>query len=272
MPLGFNVFPNLGRLTTEFVLSGGKNPAKKSLQLASMIFNTFNPIGGSGLQLFAPTIADPFVALETNVDPFGRPISKKDRVTAPTPGYLRSREESSTVSKYIAEFLNYATGGTEYQKGEFSPTADQIDYLAGQATGGVGREIMKTVGLAKSLVTGDELPPYKVPIVGKFYGNAESPANIASKFYDNVTQLANYENEIKGRRKNNQNVGQFMREHPETSLYQRANRLENQITEINRDKKELQQNKAPQKQIDVLDKRKTALMDKFNKDYKKLAK
>jgi hypothetical protein len=272
MPLGFNLFPNIGRLTTEFVVSGGKKPAQKTLDMVSAIFNTFNPIGGSGLQFVAPTIADPAVALYTNVDSFGRPIYKEDRATAPTPGYTRSREQATTVNKYIAEFLNYATGGTKYQKGLLSPTADQLDYLVGQATGGVGRETMKAVGAVKALATGEELPSYKVPLVGKLYGNTESPANIASKFYSNVTQLANYENEIKGRQKNRENVGAFLREHPEARLYQRANQLENQISQINRDKKELQEKKAPQKQIDVLEKRKTMLMDKFNKDYKKLAK
>jgi hypothetical protein len=272
MPLGFNLFPNLGRLTTEFVVSGGKKPAQKGLDMVSAVFNTFNPIGGSGLQFVAPTIADPAVALYTNVDSFGRPIYKEDRATAPTPGYTRSREQATTVNKYIAEFLNYATGGTKYQKGLLSPTADQLDYLVGQATGGVGRETMKAVGAVKALATGEELPSYKVPLVGKLYGNTESPANIASKFYSNVTQLANYENEIKGRQKNRENVGAFLREHPEARLYQRANQLENQISQINRDKKELQEKKAPQKQIDVLEKRKTMLMDKFNKDYKKLAK
>ena len=272
MPLGFNLFPNLGRLTTEFVMSGGKKPAEKSIDLISAVFNTFNPIGGSGLQLVAPTVLDPVAAIATNVDSFGRPISKEDRKTAPTPGYTRSRESASTINKYIAEFLNFASGGTKYQKGAISPTADQLDYLVGQATGGVGREVMKATGAIKALATGEELPSYKVPLVGKLYGNTDSPANIASKFYDNVTQLANYENEIKGRRKNRENVSEFLREHPEASLYQRANRLENQITQINRDKKELQERKAPQKQIDVLDKRKTMLMDKFNKDYKKLAK
>jgi hypothetical protein len=272
MPLGFNLFPNLGRLTTEFAISGGKKPVDKTLDLVSTIFNTFNPIGGTGLQLVAPTIVDPVAALYTNVDAFGRPISKEDRKTAPTPGYSRSREQASTVNKYIAEFLNYASGGTKYQKGALSPTADQLDYLVGQATGGVGRETMKAVGAVKALATGEELPSYKVPLAGKFYGNTESPANIASKFYDNVTQLANYENEIKGRRKNRENVGEFLREHPEARLYQRANQLENQITQLNRDKKELQERKAPQKQIDVLDKRKTMLMDKFNKDYKKASK
>jgi hypothetical protein len=272
MPLGFNLFPNIGRLTTEFVMSGGKKPAQKSIDLISTVFNTFNPIGGSGLQLVAPTIADPIAALYTNVDAFGRPIYKEDRKTSPTPGYTRSRESASTINKYIAEFLNYASGGTKYQKGLFSPTADQLDYLVGQATGGVGREAMKATGAVKALATGEELPSYKVPLVGKLYGNTESPANIASKFYENVTQLANYENEIKGRQKNRENVGQFLREHPEARLYQRANQLENQITQLNRDKKELQERKAPQKQIEALDKRKTMLMDKFNKDYKKLAK
>jgi hypothetical protein len=272
MPLGFNMFPNLGRLTTEFVLSGGKKPVQKTLDIASMIFNTFNPIGGTGLQLVSPTILDPMVALYTNVDAFGRPISKEDRKTAPTPGYTRSREEASTVGKYIAEFLNYASGGTKYQKGALSPTADQLDYLVGQATGGVGRETVKAVGAVKAVVTGEELPSYKVPIAGKFYGNTESPANIASKFYDNVTQLSNYENEIRGRQKNRENVGQFLRDHPEARLYQRANKLENQISQINKDKKDLIERKAPQKQIDVLDKRKTMLMDKFNKDYKKASK
>jgi len=272
MPLGFNLFPNMGRLTTEFVLSGGKKPAQKSIDLISAVFNTFNPVGGSGLQLVAPTVLDPVAAIATNVDAFGRPISKEDRKTAPTPGYTRSREQASTINKYIAEFLNYASGGTKYQKGAISPTADQLDYLVGQATGGVGREVMKATGAIKALATGEELPSYKVPLVGKLYGNTESPANIASKFYENVTQLANYENEIKGRQKNRENVGQFLREHPEARLYQRANQLENQITQINRDKKELQERKAPQKQIEALDKRKTMLMDKFNKDYKKLAK
>jgi hypothetical protein len=272
MPFGFNVIPNTSRMLTEFVLSGGKKPGKKTVDFIAMVFDSFNPVGGNGLFVISPTVSDPIIALYTNKDAFGRPISKEDRATSPTPGYSRSRENATTFNKYVAEFLNYASGGTKYQKGGISPTADQLDYLVGQATGGVGREAMKATGAIKALATGEELPSYKVPLVGKLYGNTESPANIASKFYDNVTQLASYENEIKGRRKNNENVGQFMRDHPEARLYQRANQLENQITQINRDKKKLQERKAPQKQIDVLDKRKTELMDKFNKDYKKLAK
>jgi len=73
-----------------------------------------------------------------------RPIYKEDRATNPTPGYMRSRESASEISKQISYFLNLASGGGKYSKGFLSPTADELDYIAGQVTGGVGREIIKT--------------------------------------------------------------------------------------------------------------------------------
>ena len=36
MPLGFHVLPGIGRIATEFVLSGGKDPAKKAASFVSM--------------------------------------------------------------------------------------------------------------------------------------------------------------------------------------------------------------------------------------------
>jgi hypothetical protein len=270
MPFGFNLFPNVGRLATEFVVSGGKNPGKKSIDLISTVFNTFNPIGGSGLQLIAPTVVDPLAAIATNVDAFGRPISKEDRKTAPTPGYLRSRESASTINKYIAEFLNYSSGGTKYQKGLVSPTADQLDYLVGQATGGVGREVMKATGAIKALATGEELPSYKVPLVGKIYGNTESPANISSKFYENVIMLSQHENEIKGRAKNRENPAAYIRENPVARLYDRANSLENEISKLNKTKKEMIERGVSKERIKKIDERKTMLMRKFNEKVKEL--
>lgn len=269
LPLGFNIFPNTGRMMTEFMLSGGKNPGKKVVDFMSMVFDSFNPVGGSGLQLLSPTIADPIAALYTNKDAFGRPIAKEDRATAPTPGYTRSRENATTFNKYLAEFLNFASGGTKYQKGYLSPTADQLDYLVGQFTGGVGREFMKGVSFTKSATTGEEIPPHKIPVVGKIYGNTESPANISSKFYENVTQLSQYENEIKGRRKNRENVSEFIKKHPEARLYERANQLENEVSKLNKTKKELIERNAPQSRIAVIEKRKTMLMDNFNKQVKR---
>ncbi|SET70209.1 hypothetical protein SAMN05216412_11346 [Nitrosospira multiformis] len=44
---------------------------------------------------------------------------------------------------WIAEAINIITSGNKYVPGILNPTADQIDYLWGQATGGVGREASK---------------------------------------------------------------------------------------------------------------------------------
>ena len=277
MPLGYNVFPGLGRLTTEYVLgqmgliTGAKSAGSKIASAFSLILDSFNPLGsGSLLQVLAPTVVDPIAAIATNRDAFGRPISKEDRATNPTPGYTRSRENASAFSQGLAMFLNWASSpaGTSYTKGSISPTADQIDYLIGQYTGGVGREIMKTGEYISSKFTGEEVQPYRVPVVGKLYGETESPGAISAKFYQNVTKMAEHENEIKNLIKNRESTAEYKADHPDWRFYNRANYLENQITAINAQKKALRERNAPEERIKKLDERKTALMKKFNDQIK----
>jgi hypothetical protein len=272
MPLGLHFIPTVGRVTTDFVLNGGKDAGKHVTSILGTALDAFNPLGGAGLSLqtLTPTIADPLAALEANKDAFGRPIYRADRATNPTPGYLRSRESASTVNKYIAEFLNYASGGTKYQKGAISPTADALDYLVGQFTGGLGREVMKVDTAVKSAVTGEELPAYRIPIAGRFYGDADSKAADSQRFYDNVTKIAGFENEIKGRRKNREDVAGFIRDNPQARLWQQANNAENQISELNRRKKDFQERGLPRDKILAIDNQKQAIMKRFNDRVKEL--
>jgi len=266
MPLGLHIIPNIGRLTTEMVMNGGKGSAKKIGNLLGVMMDSFNPIGNSGLsmQTLAPTLLDPAAAIMENKDAFGRPIAKEDRATNPTPGYTRSRDTASFISKELSKFLNYASGGTKYQKGLVSPTADQLDYLIGQATGGVGREVLKAEQAVTSLATGEELPSYKVPLVGKFYGDVGSQASQANKFYDNITNMANHENEVKGRIKNREDVNSYYRDHPEARLYTQANTAENEITKINKEKRDAIERNSPPAVIKRIEDRKTAIMKRFN--------
>ena len=272
MPLGLHVIPNAGRIATEMVLNGGKGSAKKIGNMLGVMLDAFNPVGNAGLsaQTLSPTLGDPIVAIFENKDPFGRPIAKEDRATNPSPGYTRSRDTASAISKGLSEFLNYASGGTKYQKGLVSPTADQLDFLIGQATGGVGREVMKTEQAITSLVTGEELPSYKVPLVGKFYGDINSQAAQSNKFYDNITNMANHEAEIKGRKKNGENVSEYLEDHPEARLWSQANTLENEISKLNREKKDLIERKAPRERIKRIEDEKTRIMTRFNERVRKL--
>jgi hypothetical protein len=281
MPMGFSMFPGIGRLTTEYLLgkggmiTGAKGVGDKIASAASLILDSFNPLGsGSFLQMAAPTAADPLVAIATNRDAFGRPIAKEDRATSPTPGYTRSRENATWISKQLAEFLNYVSSpmGTKYTKGAISPTADQLDYLAGQVGGGVSRELIKTGEYLSAWVKGEtsETPSYRVPIVGKMYGETETPAAISSKFYQNVTLLAEMENEIKSRQKNREDTKEYRAENPESRLINRANYLENQITALHKQKKLLQEKDAPAERIKKIDEQKTKLMKGLNDQIKKI--
>jgi len=246
MPPGLNVFPGIGRIITEAVLIKGgllksnQGLGDKALSIGSLILDAFNPLGaGSFTQMLAPTAFDPLFAVAANKDAFGRPIYKKDMSTQPTPGYERSRPTATFISQGIAEFLNFITSpvGTKHTKGLISPTADEIDYLAGQYFGGFSREIIKGVGSIKAAAEGEEVPAYKIPVVGKLYGETKTPAAISAKFYDNVSQMAEYEHEIKKRIQNREPVEEYKKANPESKLWQQANNVENRIAKLNKEKK-----------------------------------
>ena len=271
-PLGFNIFPNFGRTAVELWLYG--KPGERMANLSAAVADSFNPLGSTGfsLQTITPTALDPLMAVGQNKDAFGRPIFRPDRSTNPTPGYTRSRESSSEISKQLAYYLNLASGGSKYQKGYYSPTADEIDYYGGQLTGGIGREIMKVGQAIKSTTTGEELPSYRIPLAGRFYGETGSQAAISQRFYKNITEMANYEQEAKGRRKNREDMSDFFKEYPEARLWRQANTVENKINALNKKKRELIDKEAPRERLQQIEDQKARMMEKFNNKVKALQK
>jgi hypothetical protein len=277
MPLGLNVIPGMGRIATEYFLgkmgliTGAKGAGSKAIDMLGLLTDTFNPLGGGTLaQVITPTIADPIIAIATNKDAFGRPISKQDLSNRPTPGYTHSRENANVLAQGLSQFLNYASGGTKDVKGAISPTADQISYLAGQYTGGVGREITKAIDTGKALLTGEDLPSYKVPIVGKLYGETSSPSAVQDKFYKNVVIMSEHEDTIKGMAKRHEDSREYRADNPEAKLWQQANTVENQVSALNKQRKLLIERGAPQAVIDRNRETKTRLMNNFNEKVKSI--
>jgi len=271
-PLGYNILPNSGRIVMDFMIHGGRNPGKHMTSLMSSVMNSFNPLGSSGfaIQTLMPTAIDPIVALAENKDSFGRPIYRPDRATAPTPGYTRSRDTASTLGKGIAEFLNWASGGTKYQKGSISPTGDEVDFLAGQVGGGLYREVTKAGKAVSAAITGEEIPSYQRPVVGRFLGSTGSPAAVSQTFYNNVTRMTDHENEIKGRMKNREDVEGYLNDNPEARLWKRANTIENKINELNKRKRMFIERGFPKERVQAVDAQKTLLMQRFNDQVSKL--
>jgi len=249
-PLGYHVIVSTGRILTEIALSGGKDAGNKVFDLMAAYMESFNPMGSgkSISEVLSPTITDPIVAIERNTDAFGRPIARLDRSElSPTPGFTRAKDTASAFGKWFAEVINTLSGGSDYRPGRASPTPDQIDYLIGQATGGVGREAMKIEQTVSSLVTGEELPPHKIPLLGRFYGDIHSQSAEANRFYQNVTKLNEHEAEIKGLAKNGGDYQTYMQKHPETQLIASATALQNGVSEL-RARKRLAMSKGNSKE------------------------
>lgn len=272
MPLGMHVIPNIGRMATEFALSGFKDPVKRSIKLTALFADAFNPIGNAGLsmQTLAPTALDPLVALTENKDYTGKPIAKTSSNKA-IPGHALGRDTSTMAGELISEAINTLSGGNEHVAGVFSPTPDQLDFLIGQVTGGVGREYSKTEQTLKSAVRGEELPTYKIPLVGRFVGNAKGQASEGSAFYANVDKLNEIETEAKGLRADGKRdeAAKLLASKPESYLIA-ANTAERQAQKLRREKSELVKAGASREQVKAKEEAITATMARFNRSMEAL--
>jgi hypothetical protein len=233
MPLGFHLLPNIGRVLAEIAMYG--KPSERMAQLLMTTLETFNPIGtGASLaQTISPTVFDPIVALSENKDWTGMKIYREDfSALDPTPGFTRKKDSASALSTAIAEVLNTITGGGNYTPGVFSPTPDQIDYLIGQAFGGVGREVVKGLSFADSITNDEELPAYKIPLFGRLYGSVGGESGTRDKYYENIKTMNVHDNEIKGRIKDGESTLDYFREHPEARLRKIVQKTERRIADI----------------------------------------
>ena len=266
MPLGFHVIPSTSRIATEWALSGFKDTTKRFGDFLALFADAFNPIGNAGLtmQTLAPTALDPIAALAENKDWTGKAIAREDfNSLKPTPGYSRARDTASWLSKTVAYWSNLATGGTDYKPGLLSPTPDQLDYLIGQFTGGVGREYMKAEQSIGSVFSGEDLPPHKVPLIGRFYGDTTGQSSQAGRFYDNLRKINLHKAEISGRRKDGEDVASYILENPESRLVALATRTDARVRQLrNQRKAALERDDADR--VRALDEILTGVMTQFN--------
>ncbi|PPD48391.1 MAG: hypothetical protein CTY14_02190 [Methylotenera sp.] len=271
MPLGFNVLPNFGRITTEWALSGAENTTERVFDIFGAVMESFNPLGGNGRidSIIMPTVADPFNDLSKNEDWTGRNIAQEDFSNLrPTPGYTRTRDKATELSIELARWINNLSGGDDYEKGQLSPTGDQIEYLTGQLTGGVGREVVKTVNTIESIVTGEDLPTYKIPLVGRFVGNSAGQAPQAGKFYNNLIKLNKLEAGYLGRLKDGKDADKFLNENPELNYADYGKKAQSAISKLRDYKRDLVKEGANREEVKLVDEQITLIMTEFNQTIK----
>ena len=286
MPYGLNILPNTGRIFTEYALEVGKysdkslaegfakaHAGKKAMAWTKSLFSTFSPFGNQGLSINAlvPSAVEPIVGVGlTNKNSFGQTISRQDSYTRPTPGYLRTKETGTSAGKEFARWMNLMTRGTDFSKGAWSPTGDDIDFLVSSVTGPVVGSVARTIKYGKAKMAGEEVPAYQTPVLGRFEGELDSKPVITSRFYNNINAMYEHELTLKNLSKDPVAKKEYLKEHPEARAYKFAEQYEAKINDINATKKKFQMAGRPQEQIDRLDNKRIILMNRFNDQLEKI--
>jgi hypothetical protein len=216
--------------------------------------------------MLSPTALDPAVALMQNSDWTGMPIYKEDfNSLDPTPGHTRAKDSASLPAKVLSQFANWATGGNDYKPGRMSPTPDQIDFITGQVTGGLGREILKAMQVLQAPFSDDELPLHKVPLVGRVIGSTSGQSGEAGRFYAAIRELNVLGSELDGRIKSGDDPQDFMLENPKANLIEFGKASYNQVKKLRKLRDQLSDAGAERDAINAVNDQITETMAELNK-------
>lgn len=201
---GANAFVNLGRsMSRNF--RGKYTTGETVTSIGSTFIDAFNPVGGteSFLNFVVPTALDPVVALSMNMDYSGRriypeafpgSIPKADSQT-----YFSS---TSPVAKTVAQFLNEATGGSEYVPGYIDLSPDVMEYVFDYILGATGATLRRTIDTTTSelpkVLAGDfeNIEFNNVPIIRKVYGEVSERMSYED-YFDKVNHVLMRGEELK---------------------------------------------------------------------------
>ena len=179
LPWGYNVFHTLGQQTGE-VIAGVTDPLAAASNVGSAFLNSFNPIGGGEtlLNLISPTVTKPVVEIYENKDWLGRPVMPTDFPgQVPTPD---SEKYWSTVNpsfKWMAENLNWATGGDDIRGGLVDVSPESIEHWAKFVVGGAGAFAVRTEGAIEKWINGEDIESFEVPFTRRVYGEKSTWAD-----------------------------------------------------------------------------------------------
>lgn len=272
LPQGLSMFVNFGRIPVEMgfdqMNNNGRNMGKKVTSLFSSIGNAFNPFGESSniFLSIVPTIAKPLASVSVNQDVFGRKIHKESTPGKPSPGYLRTSEKSNPFSQGMAEAINWMTGGGQFKQGAISPTGDDIDYLATQYAGGLGRELKGIYKAGAKAFKGEALDVNEIPVISKYFGTSDRKGAIARNFYDNVNNIAAYAYEHKNLLATDQDLkaSKLENKYPEYELNAYGQKLVRSISALNKQHERLSKEKGSASELKAIEADQLELMKEFN--------
>ena len=120
------------------------------------------------------------------------------------------------------------------------------------------------MNVGRGLARGEDVPAYRIPFVGRFYGNSGDTSGVASKYYDNLKRVNRLALELDGIREDGGNVAKFFRDNPDARRIKATEASYRHIQKLQRHKRKLLERNAPRAKVLELDKRIIETMRAFN--------
>lgn len=204
LPYGYNMLYMLGG-TVEGVASGNLKPTKAAGNIVGGMLGAFNPLGsedsktltGTLLKNLSPTLPRAFIDYAMNENFMGTQIRRENAPWGtPKPDSTLGRRSTPEAYKSFVNWLNTATGGSQYRSGAVDINPDTLKYWIDYISGGTGRFIGQTVDAAAKSYNGIDIPPQQIPFLGKISGKVMPYAD-QQAMYDHIDELRQYDAELK---------------------------------------------------------------------------
>lgn len=188
LPWVFNVVWRAGEMLGEMV-RGRLSPNRYVAKLLELTINSTNPIGGSVqvagaegsdkdfdfgapsvMTMLTPSALDWFTQIQTNRDPFGRPMGpEKLPGEKYKPESEMSWDSTPKFYKWVARELNAWTGGSQGESGLLDWRPSTYKTLVDTLGGGLGQVMTGLAGTAWGVVAGNPPSINRVPGAKSFF-------------------------------------------------------------------------------------------------------
>ena len=197
MPYGLNVFTYMaGRVPSAIVGPDDKKLSNRAGAVTGDVLaataESFFPVPiGDGALGWMPTVLRIPTNIQVNRNDFGRQIRKENPFGRfDVPRASMGRPDTLEVFKMASQGLNRIGGGDEYTPPPmtwFDVAPEDIEYLLGELTGGMGNFVIDMATLTQQATGGMMTPPLKprdIPITKRFVSNIDDQASQNAMFYE----------------------------------------------------------------------------------------
>ncbi len=204
LPQGLHILPNVGRMLSELVRTGGqKNVLESAARIALMTADTLSPLGSSGswLQMAFPSVLRPLVQITENKSFTGSTLYRGD---APFGGYnapAYAKAYRNTPEHWVnaSRMLNFATGGDDVKPGMVNvpPEALRLAVTSYVMPGVSSQFFDRAFDVLTKKGEGKEIQLRDLPIVSRMVGEMPDERVKERVVYDRLSDLRDDINVIK---------------------------------------------------------------------------